>query len=311
MSKLRILFMGTPDFAVSACRTVYEHYQLVGAVTQPDRPKGRGGKLSAPPVKLFAESVEAPVFQPTTLKDGALLPVLTQTRPDLIVVAAYGRILPEYVLQYPRLGCINIHGSLLPKYRGAAPIQRAIMNGERETGVTIMKMAKGMDTGDMILQKSLPILPTDTSGTLFDRMAALGAEILLTAIEQIESGTAVCTPQDDTLATYAPMIDKAEGALEFQKPAAELKSLIMGLSPAPGAFIVSGESRIKIYEAALGDTADAPAGVITGISKEGIGVACGDGRSLILKTVQKQGKNRTDAYSYACGAKLAVGDRFL
>ena len=304
---LRVLFMGTPDFAVSSCRALMREYFLAGVVTQPDRPKGRGGKLSKPPVKILAESENIPCWQPDTLKDGALQPVLDQTRPDLIVVAAYGKILPSYILEYPRLGCINVHGSLLPKYRGAAPIQRAVINGERQTGVTIMQMARGMDTGDMILQVPMEIRAEDTAGTLFNRMAETGAEALLQAIERILDGTAVYTPQNEQEATYAPMIEKAEGLLDFHKSASEIKSLIMGLSPSPGAFVDLGTYRLKIYEAAAGGKNTSEAGKILSITRSGIEMACGDGNSIILKTVQKQGKNKTDAYSYACGAKLAVG----
>lgn len=305
---LRVLFMGTPDFAVSSCKALYENTTLVGVVTQPDRPKGRGGKMAAPEVKIYAESVGLSVYQPLSLKDGAFQSTLELLQPELIVVAAYGRILPEYILNFPRFGCINVHGSLLPKYRGAAPIQRAVMNGDKQTGVTIMKMAKGMDTGDMILQRSMDIFETDTSGSVFDRMAGLGAEALMEAIHQIVGGTAVYTPQCEEEATYAPMIEKSEGVLDFSKPAAYLRGVIMGMSPSPGAFVEIGNQRLKIYEALFGSDANAPAGSITKISKEGIEIACGDGKALLLKILQKQGKNRTDAYSYACGTKLSVGD---
>ncbi len=308
MSKLRVLFMGTPDFALASCKAVYEHYDLVGVVTQPDRPKGRGGKMSAPPVKEFALEHQIPVWQPTLLKDGAFQPVLEETAPDLIVVAAYGRILPEYILNYPRLGCINVHGSLLPKYRGAAPIQRAVIDGEAETGVTIMKMAKGMDTGDMILQKATPILQEDTAGTLFERLADLGVEALLETISMLENGTAEFVPQKEEDATYAPMIDKTEAAVDFTRSAKEVRNLIMGMNPSPGAFVECDGYRLKLHEAYLGEKSSKPAGVVSAISTEGVAVSCGDGYSVLIKTIQKQGKNKTDAYSYACGAKLAVGE---
>lgn len=306
MSDLRVLFMGTPDFALVSCKAVYEHFNLVGVVTQPDRPKGRGGKMAAPPVKEFALGHNIPCWQPTVLKDGSFQTVLDEAKPDIIVVAAYGRILPTYILNYPRYGCINVHGSLLPKYRGAAPIQRAVINGEKETGVTIMRMAEGMDTGDMILCRSTPISEKDTAGTLFDRLALIGADALIDAINEIVAGTAVYTPQDDALATHAPMIEKSEGALDFNRPARELKNLIMGLNPAPGAFVEIDDYRIKIHEAVLGGKTNGAVGSIVCVSTEGIGIACGDGNTLILTMVQKQGKNKTDAYSYACGAKLAV-----
>lgn len=308
MNNLRVLFMGTPDFALPSCKMMFEKHHLVGVVTQPDRPKGRGGKMAAPPVKEFALSHNIPCWQPTILKDGSFQSVLNETKPDLIVVAAYGRILPTYILQYPKYGCINVHGSLLPKYRGAAPIQRAVINGEEETGITIMKMAEGMDTGDMILQVKTPILNTDTAGTLFDRLADLGAEALEQAIQEIVNGTAVYTVQENALATYAPMIEKSEGLLAFMKDAKTLRDLIMGLSPSPGAFLELESGRLKVYEAALGTSSKQPAGTIAAVTKEGIAIVCGDGNTVVLTVVQKQGKNKTDAYSYACGAKLAVGE---
>lgn len=307
MSKLRVLFMGTPDFALPSCEAICERYELVGVVTQPDRPKGRGGKTLPPPVKEYALAHAIPCWQPTVLKDGAFMDVLDETKPDLIVVAAYGRILPEYILNYPQYGCINVHGSLLPKYRGAAPIQRAVMNGDAETGVTIMKMAKGMDTGDMILKKATPIQADDTAGTVFDRLAIIGAEALLEAIEQIINGTAQYTPQEDADATYAPMIDKSEGALNFNLPAKRIRDLVMGLNPSPGAFLEIDNYRLKLFGAYVGSSTKAAAGTIVSIEKEGISIACGDGNVILFKEIQKQGKNKVDAYSYACGAKLSVG----
>lgn len=309
MSKLRVLFMGTPDFALPSCEALHERYELVGVVTQPDRPKGRGGKTLPPPVKEYALANEIPCWQPTVLKDGSFMDVLDETKPDLIVVAAYGRILPEYILNYPQYGCINVHGSLLPKYRGAAPIQRAVINGETETGVTIMKMAKGMDTGDMILKKATPIQAEDTAGTVFDRLAVIGADALMEAIEQIVNGTAQYTPQKDEEATYAPMIDKSEGALNFDMPAKKLRDLVMGLNPSPGAFLEVENYRLKLFGAFMGRPVKAAAGTVVAIEKEGITVACGDGNSVLFKEIQKQGKNKVDAYSYACGAKLSVGDQ--
>ncbi len=308
MNNLRVLFMGTPDFALPSCQLLQKHCNLVGVVTQPDRPKGRGGKVLPPPVKEFALANNLPCWQPTILKDGMFQTVLDETKPDLIVVAAYGRILPEYILNYPRFGCINVHGSLLPKYRGAAPIQRAVMNGDAETGVTIMKMAKGMDTGDMILKKSIPIEENDTAGTIFEKLSILGGEALMEAIEQLVNGTAVFTPQNDDEATYAPMIEKAEGAIDFSKSAHQVRCQIMGMNPSPGAFLDFGDYRIKIYEALPGTACSRSAGEICSITNKGIEVACGDGCSVLITVIQKQGKNKTDAYSYACGAKFAIGD---
>lgn len=308
MNNLRVLFMGTPDFAIPTCKLLLRETQLVGVVTQPDRPKGRGGKLAAPPVKEFALENQLPCWQPIVLKDGAFQEVLDQAKPDLIVVAAYGRILPEYILNYPKYGCINIHGSLLPKYRGAAPIQRAVMNGDLETGVTIMKMAKGMDTGDMILKRAIPIESEDTSGTIFDKLAVLGADALMDVIQLLLSDKAVYTPQNEADATYAPMIEKSEGKLDFEKDAKSICSLIMGMNPSPGAFVEIDDYRLKIHLAEMGGECSLAAGKICSISSRGIELACGDGNSIWIKSIQKQGKNKADAYSYACGAKLAVGE---
>ncbi len=306
---LRVLFMGTPDFAVVSCKALMAHFQLLCVVTQPDRPKGRGSKQTAPAVKQYALEHGIPVFQPETLKKDALLPLLQELQPDIIVVAAYGRILPDYILKFPRYGCVNVHGSLLPKYRGAAPIQRAVINGERKTGVTIMRMDRGMDTGDMILQTPMEILDTDTAGTLFERMAQVGADTLLHAIEQILSGTASYISQNEKEATYAPMIEKAEAEIDFQADAGSVRARIMGMNPSPGAFYYVGQQRLKLLEAFSGHTASALPGTVTAVSEAGIEVACGDGRAVLLTVVQKEGKNKMSAYSYACGAKLAVGER--
>ncbi len=308
MNDIRVLFMGTPDFALESCKRLYEKYNLVGVVTQPDRPKGRGNKLVAPPVKEYAIANNIPCWQPLILKDGAFLDVLNEAAPDLIVVAAYGRILPEYILNYPKYGCINVHGSLLPKYRGAAPIQRCVINGEDETGVTIMKMAKGMDTGDIILQRVMKLGEKETAGTLFDRMAAVGADVLIEAVELILKGKAVYKQQNEDEATYAPMIQKSEGAIDFSLPAARLRNLIMGMNPSPGAFYEANEIRIKLHEASVGGETNATPGIITAIEPNGISIAAGDGKCLIIETLQKPGKTKMSAYSYAMGAKLAVGE---
>ena len=306
---MRIVFMGTPDFAVPSLEALLKAGHEIAAVyTQPDKPKGRGHKLQAPPVKELALQHNIPVYQPVTLRKPEAIEELRALEPELIVVAAYGRILPEYILNYPRYGCINVHGSLLPKYRGAAPIQRAVINGDSETGVTIMRMAKGMDTGDMILKRSTPILPSDTSGTVFDRLAVLGAEALLEAIDRIADGTAEYVVQNEEEATHAPMIDKAEGALDFSWPAQTLRNRVMGMNPSPGAFIELANYRLKLFDAYLDDQTSSAPGTVTAIKKNGISIACGDGFSVRFESVQKQGKNRIDAYSYACGAKLSVGD---
>lgn len=309
MNKLRVLFMGTPDFALPCCDALNHNHHLIGLITQPDRPKGRGGLLTPPPIKKYAADHRIPCYQPETLKDGAMLPLLTNLAPDIIVVAAYGKILPAYILDFPPFGCINVHGSLLPKYRGAAPIQRAVINGEKQTGVTIMKMNAGMDTGEIILQEIIPISDSDTSGTVFERLANASPSLLLRAIKQIVSGTAVYTPQDEKEATYAPMIEKNEAKIDFSQPSNTVRHLIMGMNPSPGAFFECDGYRLKILSALPGKPSDGAPGTIAEIGKEGIFVICGDQKSILIKKIQKQGKNVTDAFSYACGAKLCPAEK--
>ena len=308
---MRVMFMGTPDFAVESLRALHTKHQVVCVVSQPDKPKGRGHGLQPTATKIVAQEFGIPVEQPAVLKDGAFLPILEKYQPELIVAAAYGKILPEYILDYPKFGCINVHGSLLPKYRGAAPIQWAILNGDRRSGVTIMHMAREMDTGDIILMKATDVGENETSGELFDRLSALGADALLEAIDLIGSGKASATPQDHSNATYAPMLDKSMAELSFNMPAEKILCFIRGLNPWPIAkFVICGQE-VKAFSALRGGKTESPSATVLSITAAGLEVACGDGNSVILKVLQRPGKKPVDGYSFAQGMRLRVGDKLI
>lgn len=305
--KMRILFMGTPDFAAAILsRLCDSEHEILGAVSQPDRPKGRGHRLVPTDVKKTAQELDIPVFQPETLKNGAFLETLTQLDPDMIVVAAYGRILPDYIIDYPRYGCINVHASLLPKYRGAAPIQRAIINGEEKTGVTIMRMDYGLDTGDIIAMAETPIGEYETSGVLFERLAKIGAELLVGTIGGIETENVRYKKQNDEKSTYAPMITKETSAIDWRRSAAEISKLICGMNPYPGAVTSYEGLRVKIYEAEKTQANGMPGEILGVVKNKGILAACGEG-ALYLKTVQFEGSKRMNAEDYARGHEIKQG----
>ena len=307
---MRILYMGTPDFAVASLKALHESGEHeIAVITQPDKPKGRGYTLTPPEVKVYALEKGLPVYQPETLRDEAFAALLSELDPEMIVVAAYGKILPKNVLDYPKYGCINVHGSLLPKYRGAAPIQRAIIDGERETGVTIMYMAEGLDTGDMVYKTVIPITEDDNFETLFDKMAASGAEALLTAIPMIVGGTAVPEQQDDALSTYAAKIEKADCALDFTKSAREIHNRIRGLSPFPLASTVRGSTVLKLVRSALSDRkSEREAGSL--IADNGrLFVVCGGGGCLEILELLPAGKKRMSAADYLRGNRVNDGER--
>jgi len=308
---MRVLFMGTPDFAAECLKAIYnkEGVEVVGAVSQPDKPKGRGMKMIPTPVKAFAESVGIPVYQPLTLKDGAFLPELTALDPELIIVAAYGKKLPDYILDYPKYGCVNAHGSLLPKYRGAAPIQRALINGESQTGITAMYMADGIDIGDMILKLTTPITDEDNFESLHDRLAILGGEAMCAVIDCITSGNVPREVQDDADATYAAKILKEDTYVDFTRPAAELFNQIRGLSPVPLAVTHTPDGKLlKLTSAEKTDAAsDAAPGTVISLDGGVITVACGEG-CLAITGVVPEGKSRMAASAYINGRKIAVGD---
>lgn len=305
---MKILFMGTPDFAVPSLDALAAAgHQLVGAFSQPDKPKNRGMKLQPTPVKVCAERLGVPVFQPTKLRDGTALETIRQLDPDLIVVAAYGRILPQEILDYPRLGCINVHSSLLPKYRGAAPIHWAILNGEKESGVTIMHMALALDAGDIIRQRATPIDPDETVEDLHDRLARLGAELLVETVAQLADGTATRTPQEESQVTLAPMLSRALSPMDWTRPARALHDQVRGLIPWPAAVTELGGVRCKILATTVLDetTGKAPGSVVAA-DKTGLKLACGDGRVLRIDRLQADGGKRLAAADYLRGHPIPV-----
>lgn len=294
---LRVIFAGTPDFAAHHLQALIDSsHDLVACYTQPDRPAGRGKKLQASPVKQLAMKHQIPVHQPKSLKNLDEQAILAQYQADIMIVVAYGLILPPEVLRAPRLGCINVHASLLPRWRGAAPIQRAIEAGDKTTGVTIMQMDAGLDTGDMLLVSECPILPTDTGGSLHDRLLTLGAPALLDTLTQLVQGTAIPRVQDDALSNYAAKINKAEAALDWRQSAVVLSHKIRAFNPFPVAFTARAnapESRIRIWQAHSGNSVNAAPGTIYELSAQAIVVACGT-NSLHLTRIQLPGKRAMD-----------------
>ena len=308
---MKILFMGTPDFAVFTLQALVERGEnVIGVVTQTDKPRGRGYELLPTPVKVYAQEHNIPVYQPKTLRGEEFAALLAEIDPELIIVVAYGKILPVNVLEYPKYGCINVHGSLLPAYRGAAPMQRAIMDGCAETGVTTMYMAEGLDTGDMLLKASLPITDTDNFETIHDKLGALGAQTMLDTLDALRANTLVPEVQDDSLANYAEKIQKSDLLLDFSLDARTLHNHIRGTSPIPLSFThLSNGSLLKVYAARVYDedkVHDAAPGTVVGLDSE-ILVACGKG-TLALTSVIPEGKKRMPAADYIRGRKLSVGD---
>ena len=309
---MRILFMGTPDFALFTLKALVQAGEnIVGVVTQPDKPKGRGYELLPTPVKVYAMEHNIPVYQPKTLRSEEFAAQLAEIDPELIVVVAYGKILPVNVLEYPKYGCINVHGSLLPAYRGAAPMQRAIMDGCAETGVTTMYMAEGLDTGDMLLKAALPIEESDNFETIHNKLGALGAKTMLDTLDALRAGTLVAEVQDDTLANYAEKIQKSDCLLDFSLDARTLHNHIRGTSPIPLSFThTPSGSLLKVYAARVYDESkdwgDTAPGTVVGLDKD-ILVACGKG-TLALYSVIPEGKKRMAAADYIRGRKLNIGD---
>ena len=298
--------MGTPDFAAASLDALLKNgYNIAGVFTQPDKAKGRGMEISFSPVKELALENEIPVFQPAKMRDGAALSILQSLKPDLVVVVAYGRILPDDILSVPPLGTINVHGSLLPRYRGAAPIQWSVLNGDEKTGVTTMYLSSEMDAGDIIFSEETEIGEYETSGELYDRLKKLGAELLIKTVRAIEAGCAPRTPQDETQATYVSMLDKSLSPLDFTKPARAVVKWVCGLQPWPVASAELGGVVLKIYSAWLTHRhTGAVPGSIVSTGKDGIEIACGDGETVLLTEVQAPGKKRMPAEDYLRGHKL-------
>ena len=307
---MKILFMGTPEFAVPSLEALLDAgHAVCGVFCQPDKPVGRHqNKLQAPPVKVCAEGHGIPVFQPVKLRDGAALAQIEELGPELIVVAAYGRILPREILEYPAKGCINVHSSLLPKYRGAAPINWAILNGERETGVTIMHMAEALDVGDIIAQSVTEIEPDENAAELTARLARMGGELLVEAVAKIAAGTASRTVQAEEQVSLAPLLSKELSPMDLSKPAQVLHDQVRGLYPWPAATLQVGGVRCKIFFTRVEEGAEGAAGTVLNCGKEGLLVACGEGALRILE-LQPDGGKRMKAADYLRGHPLEIGER--
>ena len=306
---MRIVFMGTPDFAVPSLKALVEAgHEICGVFTQPDKPKNRGMKLQQPPVKEYAVSAGLTVFQPVKMRDGEALEILRALNSDLIAVAAYGKILPVDILELPRLGCINVHSSLLPKYRGAAPINWAILNGEDETGVTIMYMAEGMDTGDILTQAQTSIDLDENAAQLFDRLADMGAKLLVDTVAALEAGKVHPIPQDEAQATRAPMLSKELSPLNWVRTARQLHDQVRGLYPWPAATAILDGIRCKVLRTEItGETTGSAPGVVVLASKKGLRVACGDGRILDILELQPDGKKPMAAPAFLLGHPIPQG----
>lgn len=308
---MRVVFMGTPDFAVGTLRALIEAgHDVAAVVTQPDKPKGRGKELLMTPVKAEAVKAGIPVYQPEKIrKNEEFLSELKKLNPDVIVVVAFGQILPVSVLELPKYGCVNVHASLLPMYRGAAPLQWVIINGEKVSGVTTMQMDKGLDTGDMLLKEEVEIAPKETYETYHDKLAVVGAKLLIKTLEGLEAGTITPVKQEGETC-YASMIDKSLGNLDFTRPAVELERLMRGLDPAPAAYTFIDGKMLKLFGADVVDAdkvyGEQECGKITDISKDSFDITTGAGR-LRVREVQLEGKKRMDAGSFLRGYKLNEG----
>ena len=305
---MRVVFMGTPDFAsASLARLLRSNHEVIGVFTQPDKPQNRGMKLQPTPVKALALEAGLPVYQPATVKNGEALEILRELQPDILAVVAYGKLLPEDVLNLPKYGAVNVHGSLLPKYRGAAPIQWAVLNGDAVTGVSTMYLAKEMDAGDVIFSEETPIGEQETAGELFDRLAEMGAELLTKTLDAIEAGTAPRTPQDQAEATYTTMITKSLCPIDWNQAPRAIVKHVCGLSPWPTATAEIDGTLMKIHKVEIADqTTSAVPGTIIAAGKQGITVACADG-AVTITELQAPGKKRLRASDWLLGHPLRLG----
>ena len=306
---MRIVFMGTPDFASESLRALLAAgHEIPGVFCQPDRPAGRGNKITYCPVKTFALENGIPVFQPEKMKDGTAFEIIRELQPDLLAVVAFGRMLPDDILAAAPYGAVNVHGSILPKYRGSAPIQWTVINGDELAGVTTMYLGSEMDAGDIIYTATTPVGEYETSGELFDRLKVLGADLLVKTVADIAAGTAPRTPQNSALATKAPMLEKSMSPIDFSKPQRAVIKHIYGMQPWPGATAVLGGTELKIFEARYTDrsTGLAP-GAVVSAGEQGIEVACGDGKTVLITSLQAPGKKRMAAADYLRGHKIEAG----
>lgn len=305
---IRTVFMGTPEFAIPTLEGLIEvGVNLVAVFTQPDRPSGRGKKLTPPPVKVLAESRGIPVHQPARLREPAVVEQLRSLAPDLIVVVAYGQILPRSVLEIPKYGCINVHASLLPRYRGAAPINKAVVDGEEATGVTTMLMDVGLDTGDMLVKRSTPIGFEETAGGLHDRLALLGREAMAETLGRLCAGTLQPEPQDDAWSSYAPMLKKEDGRIDWSRSAPEIHNLVRGLDPWPGAYTHLDGEVLKLART-LPEAGEGEPGTVVSAGHEGVRIACGEG-ILLVRELQLPGRRRLAADEFLRGRPIPPGSR--
>ncbi|HJJ60330.1 MAG TPA: methionyl-tRNA formyltransferase [Methanocorpusculum sp.] len=309
MSKLRVLFMGTPEYAVPSLEAVSAKYDVVGVVTRADKPNRRGNRIEFSPVKAYALAHDIPVFQPESLKDDALYEELSALKPDISAVVAYGMLIPKRIIDLPRISTINVHGSVLPKYRGAAPMQYSVLNGDKTAGVTVMHVSEGLDAGDIILSREIPVGENETFGELHDRLSVLGAEALVEAISELEAGTAQRIAQNPAEVSFAPSISKEECVIDWSRPAQSVHNRVRGLSPIPGAVTHMSDGKLlKVYRTKLIDGySGTPGEILAVLKKEGLVVACGSG-AVCMISAKPEGKREMPAVELANGHYVAVGD---
>lgn len=308
---MKVIFMGTPDFAVGTLKAIIEEgHEILAVFTQPDKPKGRSKELVMPPVKELAVAHNLRVYQPVKIREAEYVEMIEKMQPDVIVVVAFGQILPKAILDIPKYGCVNVHASLLPEYRGAAPIQWAVIDGKEETGVTTMLMDVGVDTGDMLMKSVRKLDAKETGGSLFDKLSEDGAKLLIETLKGLEAGTVTRTPQDHEKATHAKMLDKSTGKIDFSKDAREIECLIRGLNPWPSAFTSYNGKTLKIWDADVveGDFDGLEPGQIVEVNKNDFVVKCGTG-ALSIKELQLEGKKRMETGAFLLGTKVAVGEK--
>ena len=305
---MKVVYMGTPDFAVAPLKALVENgYDVCAVVTQPDKPVGRKAILTPPPVKVQAQEFGIKVHQPQTLKNGEGLDILREYNPDIVVVVAYGKILPKDFLEFPKFGCINIHGSILPKYRGAAPIQRCVLDGEEFAGVTSMQMDVGLDTGDMLLVEKTPIGENETAGELFDRLAPMGADLLIKTLKAIENREIVPEKQNDSESTYAAMLDKSMSRVDWNNSAQQVHNQIRGLDPWPVALTVLDGKTLKLFKSYVSKELSGGKSGQVQVTKDGLAVYCGDSRAVVITEVQFEGKKRMKSADFLRGHHISDG----
>ena len=305
---MKVVYMGTPDFAVKPLEALIEaKYEVVGVFTQPDKPVGRKAILTPPPVKVVALDNNIPVFQPDSLKNGVGVEILNELKPDVVIVVAYGKILPKDFLDFPEYGCINIHGSILPEYRGAAPIQWSVLDGKELAGVTSMQMDVGLDTGDMLLTATTKIGENETSGELYDRLTVMGADLLIETLEKLPKGELTPVKQDDSKSTYASMLDKSMSSVDFNESAQKVHNKIRGLDPWPVALTVLDGKNLKLFSSQISQDLHGGKPGEAVVLKNGLAIFCGDGKAVVVKDVQYEGKKRMSAADFFRGHPITEG----